>query len=82
MTWAFSSWQDFFAMGGYGFYVWIAVAATLLPLAGLVLHTMIQRRQLLAEVRRRGAREQRIAQARKREETASERYKSEQQGEN
>lgn len=80
MNWAFSSWQDFFAMGGYAFYVWLAVAATLLPLAGLVLHTLIQRRRLLAEVRRRGAREQRIrnAQARQQAETPP----SAQQGEN
>ena len=26
MTTAFASWSDFFAMGGYAFYVWLAVA--------------------------------------------------------
>mgnify|MGYP006985872582 CR=1 FL=1 len=26
---AFSSWYDFFAMGGYGFYVWLAVCFTM-----------------------------------------------------
>ncbi len=34
MNAAFSSWQAFFAMGGYAFYVWLAVAATLLSLLG------------------------------------------------
>lgn len=63
MKLAFSSWQDFFAMGGYAFYIWLAVALTLLPLLALMLHTIWQRRQLLAEIRRRQAREQRIRQA-------------------
>lgn len=64
MSAAFDSWAAFFAMGGYAFYVWLAVAATLIPLLGLVCHTQWQRRQLLAEVRRRQAREQRIRHAR------------------
>lgn len=63
MTPAFSSWQDFWAMGGYAFYVWLAVAATLLPLLGLMLHTIWQRKQLIQEIKRRVAREQRIQQA-------------------
>lgn len=57
---AFSSWHDFFAMGGYGFYVWVAVSFTLLPLAALVTHTLWQRRQLLKSVRQYQARERRI----------------------
>ncbi|MCL9322220.1 heme exporter protein CcmD [Salmonella enterica subsp. enterica serovar Enteritidis] len=28
MSPAFSSWSDFFAMGGYAFFVWLAVAMT------------------------------------------------------
>ncbi|WP_312829587.1 heme exporter protein CcmD [Pantoea anthophila] len=60
MTPAFSSWHAFFAMGGYAFYVWLAVACTLLPLAGLTLHTLLLRRRLLAEIRQRDARERRI----------------------
>lgn len=63
MNFAFASWQDFFAMGGYAFYVWLAVAMTLLPLLALLLHTTWQRKQLLSEIRRRQAREQRIRQA-------------------
>lgn len=60
MTPAFSSWHAFFAMGGYAFYVWLAVACTLLPLVGLTLHTLLLRRRLLAEIRQRDARERRI----------------------
>ncbi|VDZ75771.1 ABC family protein [Salmonella bongori] len=32
---AFSSWSEFFAMGGYAFFVWLAVAMTVVPLAAL-----------------------------------------------
>jgi heme exporter protein D len=60
MNLAFSSWQDFLAMGGYGFYVWLAVSFTLLPLALLIAHTFWQRRQLLKSVRQHQARERRI----------------------
>ena len=61
---AFSSWPDFFAMGGYAFYVWLAVACTLIPLIGLVLHTFIQRHRLLEDIRQRQSRERRIKAAR------------------
>lgn len=59
---AFDSWAAFFAMGGYAFYVWLAVAATLLSLLGLWLHTLWQHKQLLADIQHRQAREQRIRQ--------------------
>ncbi|EAA4698189.1 heme exporter protein CcmD, partial [Salmonella enterica] len=42
MSPAFSSWSDFFAMGGYAFFVWLAVAMTVAPLALLALHTVLQ----------------------------------------
>lgn len=60
MTAAFPSWAAFFAMGGYAFYVWLSVAVTLLSLTGLLLHTVLQRRRLIAAVHRREAREARI----------------------
>ena len=37
MTPAFASWSDFFAMGGYALYVWLAVAMSVIPLVVLVL---------------------------------------------
>ncbi|MBU5376063.1 MAG: heme exporter protein CcmD [Pantoea sp.] len=63
MTPAFSSLSAFFAMGGYAFYVWLAVICTLIPLGGLLLHTLLQRRRLLAEIRQRQSRERRIRSA-------------------
>lgn len=65
MNAAFSSWQDFFAMGGYAFYVWLSVIVTLSALIGIVIHTVWTRRQLLGEIRRRQSREQRIRQSKK-----------------
>ncbi|KAA5975068.1 MULTISPECIES: heme exporter protein CcmD [unclassified Pantoea] len=70
MTPAFSSWHAFFAMGGYAFYVWLAVACTLLPLAGLTLHTLLLRRRLLAEILQRDARERRTQAAKSRKAAA------------
>ncbi|MEI3773095.1 heme exporter protein CcmD [Pectobacterium brasiliense] len=67
MSIAFTSWQDFFAMGGYAFYVWLAVVLTLLPLSGLVGHTLLNRRALLSDIRRQQAREQRKNTARQSE---------------
>lgn len=63
MTPAFSSWQAFFNMGGYGFYVWLAVAVTVIALSGLIIQTVAQRKNLLTEIQRRQQREQRIEQA-------------------
>lgn len=31
MTPAFASWNEFFAMGGYAFFVWLAVVMTVIP---------------------------------------------------
>ncbi|WP_343529983.1 heme exporter protein CcmD [Yokenella regensburgei] len=64
MTSAFHSWSELWQMGGYAFYVWLAVAVTALSLALLVWHTRWQRRALLAGVRRQQARERRVAAAR------------------
>ncbi|MBC3379467.1 heme exporter protein CcmD [Serratia fonticola] len=70
MNAAFSSWQAFFAMGGYAFYVWLAVAVTLLSLLGLLVHTLWQRKQLLAEVSRQASRERRIRQSQQSKQSA------------
>ncbi|WP_142501946.1 heme exporter protein CcmD [Klebsiella sp. 2680] len=64
MTPAFSSVTAFLAMGGYAFYVWLAVAATLAAFAFLTLHTVLQRRALFREVRRQLARKRRMRAAR------------------
>lgn len=67
MNSAFLSWADFFAMGGYAFYVWLAVALTFIPLLVLVMHTRMQRRTILSSVMRQQAREKRIQAAQKAE---------------
>lgn len=68
---AFSSWQAFWAMGGYAFYVWLAVACTLMALGALVLHTIISRRRLLADIRQCESRERRIKAAKMKKQGAS-----------
>ncbi|MCT4702349.1 heme exporter protein CcmD [Enterobacteriaceae bacterium H20N1] len=60
MNGAFASWADFFAMGGYAFFVWLAVAFTVIPLLALLIHTRLHRREILNGVERQQAREQRI----------------------
>lgn len=70
MTRAFASWSDFFAMGGYAFYVWLAVAMTLLSLSVLVLHTLRQHRAILRDVARQRARETRMRAAQAQREAA------------
>lgn len=69
MNSAFLNWSDFFAMGGYGFFVWLAVALTFIPLLLLVVHTRLQRRTILHSVTRQQAREKRIQAAQQAEGT-------------
>ncbi|TNV18046.1 heme exporter protein CcmD [Buttiauxella sp. B2] len=69
MNSAFLNWADFFAMGGYAFYVWLAVALTFVPLLVLVMHTRMQRRTILNAVMRQQAREKRIQAAQQAEGT-------------
>ena len=64
MTPAFSSVAAFLAMGGYAFYVWLAVALTVLPLAALVAHSAILHRVILRDIARQRAREARRRAAR------------------
>lgn len=47
-------------MGGYAFYVWLAVALSVIPLAVLVIHTVTQHRAILRDVSRQQAREARL----------------------
>lgn len=68
MSPAFSSWSDFFAMGGYAFFVWLAM--TVAPLALLALHTVLQRRAILRGVAQQRAREARMRAAQAQQEAA------------
>lgn len=53
---------EFFAMGGYGFYVWTSIAVFFLTLAIEAITPNAQRRRVLADIRgrvqRRAGREQ------------------------
>jgi heme exporter protein CcmD len=60
MSPVFASWSDFFAMGGYAFYVWLAVAMTVVPLIILVAHSAMQHRAILRGVSQQRAREARM----------------------
>ena len=70
MTPAFASWSDFFAMGGYALYVWLAVAMSIVPLVALVLHSSLQHRAILRGVAQQRAREARMRAAQVQREAA------------
>ena len=71
MTPAFSSWTSFFQMGGYAFYVWLSVGFTLLAFGCLIIHTLLQRKQLLNQIRQRESRERRISAAKQKKTAAN-----------
>lgn len=60
---AFDSFSDFFEMGGYGFYVWLAYGLSFLSLAVLIINTLYAKHKVLKKVSLRLAREQRIKKA-------------------
>ncbi|GAA3538506.1 heme exporter protein CcmD [Zobellella aerophila] len=65
----FDSLSAFLAMGGYGFYVWLSFAVTLVALLGLVLASITTRKRLLREVQQKQARAARRKAAQKLENT-------------
>jgi len=66
---AFSSFSDFIAMGGYGFYVWLAYGVSLFSVLILILSTVQKRKKIFKQVEQRLQREQRIKAAENREGT-------------
>ena len=46
---SFDSWQAFFAMGGYAFYVWASFGLTLLVLGLIMLGPVWRHKQLLRD---------------------------------
>ncbi len=65
----FSSISEFFAMGGYGFYVWLAYSISFLSLIVLIINTVNKRRTILKNVMQRTQRKQRINNAKNMEGT-------------
>lgn len=56
---SFSSWSEFWQMGGYAVYVWISYGLTLVVLGGLLLAIVWRHRQLRRDMARRDRRRQR-----------------------
>ncbi|QUM79772.1 MULTISPECIES: heme exporter protein CcmD [unclassified Moritella] len=65
----FDSFSAFLAMGGYGFYVWLAVAFSVLTLGALTVSTIVKRRQIINEIKNKHQRIQRMRAAEKMENT-------------
>jgi heme exporter protein D len=66
---AFDSIADFFAMGGYGFYVWLSYGVSLFALLVLILNTIFTRKKLIKNVQQNAMRAKRIQKAQKMEGT-------------
>lgn len=65
----FESLSDFFAMGGYASYVWGAYGFSFSAMSWLLLTSLSKKRRLMADIKNKMAREQRIEEARKLENT-------------
>ena len=61
----FDSWSAFWDMGGYGFFVWLAFAVTIIAMVAIVVESIWARKALVAEVHKAFARRERIKAARK-----------------
>ncbi len=59
----FETLSDFFAMGGYGFYVWLSFGSTAAIMAGIWWSSRRAHRNTLKEVEKQIRREARIKQA-------------------
>jgi len=60
---AFNSISEFFAMGGYGFYVWLSYGITILALTILIVTSITKKKKILKSVEQRLLREQRMKKA-------------------
>ncbi|NKF51972.1 heme exporter protein CcmD [Shewanella sp. WXL01] len=60
----FDSISDFFNMGGYGFYVWLAYGVTFSSLAILIVASARRKRAVLSEIATKIAREARLKESR------------------
>ncbi|MBO1519803.1 heme exporter protein CcmD [Oceanisphaera pacifica] len=65
----FDTWSAFWAMGGYGFYVWLSFGFTLVAMLGIVVTTIRTKKSLLRAVTQKQARAQRRKAAQKLENT-------------
>ena len=63
----FDSFSDFLAMGGYGFFIWLAYGLTYLLLVGLVVYCFWEVKAFRQHFRQKLARAQRIKQYQEKE---------------
>lgn len=59
MTFQFESISAFFAMGGYGFYVWLSYAVTFIAMGGLIWLSRREHKAILTQAKKDLAREER-----------------------
>ena len=64
---AFTSWADFWFMGGYALFVWLSFGSTYLLLLGLWWYSKRQHKQIQQQIRAKAAREQRVRQHQEKE---------------
>ena len=58
----FQSWAEFWAMGGYGLFVWLSFASSYVMLAALAWYSHYQHKQFKRQLSAKLAREKRIKQ--------------------
>lgn len=46
------NWSEFFNMGGYAFFVWTSYALTLIVVVANIVSPIIQRRKIIARIKR------------------------------
>lgn len=59
----FDSWQAFWDMGGYGFFVWLSFGVSLLSMIAIVIDNVWARKVLIQQVQAQQARKVRIQQS-------------------
>ncbi|RVT49208.1 heme exporter protein CcmD [Rheinheimera sediminis] len=64
---AFTSWADFWQMGGYALFVWLSFGTTYALLLGLWWYSKRQHHSIQQQIRAKAAREQRVRQHQERE---------------
>ncbi|GAC15739.1 heme exporter protein CcmD [Aliiglaciecola lipolytica] len=62
MSFQFDSWQAFWQMGGYGFYVWLAFGVSMLAVFLVIYESIWSKKQLIKAVNAQIARKKRIKQ--------------------
>lgn len=62
MTFQFESISDFFAMGGYGFYVWFSYAVSFVAVIGLIWLSNREQKSILAQAKKESVREEKLKQ--------------------